>query len=218
MRRKQDYFTSSNLDQLTRELIEEYRDKRRQQPLRPGRCALLLLDLQRYFLDPDFHAFIPSAPVLLPGILDLARRFREKEWPVIATQHCNTEANAGGMGRWWQDLLTPDHPGQFLLDEILSLADEVVLKSQYDAFMGTRLLELLSGLQVKQVIITGVMTHLCCESTARSAFSHGYEVFFPVDGSASYTIEHHRATLLNLAHGCAYLCSMKELLGAWEKV
>ena len=49
------------------------------------------------------------------------------------------------------------------------------------------------------------MTHLCCETTARSAFVHGYEVFFLVDGTATYNQDFHRASLMNLAHGVAVL-------------
>jgi isochorismate hydrolase len=65
---------------------------------------------------------------------------------------------------------------------------------------------------VTQVVICGVMTHLCCESTARSAFMHGYEVFFPVDGTATYNLTYHRASLVNLAHGFASLYFVKDIL------
>ncbi|PIV27689.1 MAG: isochorismatase, partial [Anaerolineae bacterium CG03_land_8_20_14_0_80_58_20] len=42
-----------------------------------------------------------------------------------------------------------------------------------------------------------------CETTARSAFVRGFEVFFCADGTATYTKELHRSTLLNLSHGVA---------------
>jgi isochorismate hydrolase len=56
------------------------------------------------------------------------------------------------------------------------------------------------------------MTHLCCETTARSAFVQGYNVFFPIDGTATYNEEFHFATLTNLAHGFANIVLIENLL------
>ena len=90
----------------------------------------------------------------------------------------------------------------------------LIQKSQYDAFYQTQLEGILRDRQVTQVVICGVMTHLCCETTARSAFMHGFEVFFPVDGTVTYRLEYHRASLLNLAHGFASIVLMKNILQA----
>jgi isochorismate hydrolase len=56
------------------------------------------------------------------------------------------------------------------------------------------------------------MTHLCCETSARSAFMRGFEVFFPIDGTATYNRDFHLATLRNLAHGFATMTTVRELL------
>ncbi len=69
--------------------------------------------------------------------------------------------------------------------------------------IGTSLEQELRSRGVEQVVVTGVMTHLCCETTARTAFVRGFEVFFCVDGTATYTEAFQRASLLNLAHGFA---------------
>ncbi|MEW6239950.1 MAG: isochorismatase family protein, partial [Chloroflexota bacterium] len=70
----------------------------------------------------------------------------------------------------------------------------------------------LRDLEVEQVVITGVMTHLCCETTARAAFVRGFDVFYVVDGTATYTEAFHRASLLNLAHGFAVPVLAEEIL------
>ncbi|MCL0073039.1 isochorismatase family protein, partial [Dehalococcoidia bacterium] len=88
----------------------------------------------------------------------------------------------------------------------------VIEKSQYDAFYETPLDEMLREKGVTQIVICGVMSHLCCETTARSAFVRGFEVFFTVDGTATYTEAFHRATLLNLAHGFAVPVLTHEIL------
>ena len=98
-----------------------------------------------------------------------------------------------------------------IVPEIDVSTGTLIQKSQYDAFYQTDLEKLLREKDVSQVIICGVMTHLCCETTARSAFMRGFEVFFPVDGTATYNLEFHRASLMNLAHGFAKIVLMKEL-------
>jgi len=89
---------------------------------------------------------------------------------------------------------------------------ELIIKSQYDAFYDTNLHEILRKNNIEQVIITGVMTHLCCETTARSAFIRGYNVFFPIDGTATYNEDFHNATLTNLAHGFANITLINNLM------
>ena len=61
-------------------------------------------------------------------------------------------------------------------------------------------------------VISGVMTHLCCETTARAAFMRGFEVFFTVDGTATYNEALHRSSLLTLSHGFAIPVLIDELL------
>jgi isochorismate hydrolase len=56
------------------------------------------------------------------------------------------------------------------------------------------------------------MTHLCCETTARSAFMRGLQVFIAVDGTATYSEAFHRASLLNLSHGFALPVLVDEIL------
>ena len=77
----------------------------------------------------------------------------------------------------------------------------VIRKTQYDAFYRSGLEKALREKGIKRIVIAGVMTHICCETTARSAFVRGYEVIFPVDSTATYNIDFHKATFLNLSHG-----------------
>lgn len=89
--------------------------------------------------------------------------------------------------------------------------DQVVEKSTYSAFQGTRLEEVLKERRVEEVIVTGVMTNLCCETTARDAFIKGFRVFFSADATATADKELHEATLKNLAYGFAYLVDCERL-------
>ncbi len=174
--------------------------------------ALLVLDMQDFFISPESHAFIPSAPELVPIILELAEEFEKHDLPVVYTRHVNTEEDSQMMGCWWRDTITRENP----LSKIHEVFDTswagVVEKSQYDSFYKTGLDELLHQLGITTVVITGVMTNLCCETTARSAFVRGYRVLMPVDGTATMNFDLHRATTVNLAHGFAEPVSVSAIL------
>jgi bifunctional isochorismate lyase/aryl carrier protein len=170
--------------------------------------------MQAYFLDPASHAYIPSAKAILDGIVQLIKLTTVIGRPVIFTQHLNNTQNSGMMSVWWKDLITTENPRHVIVPEIDVSAGTLIRKSQYDAFYQTELEKLLQEMGVRQVVICGVMTHLCCETTARSAFMRGFEVFFPVDGTATYNLAFHQASLLNLAHGFATIVLMKELAEA----
>jgi bifunctional isochorismate lyase / aryl carrier protein len=210
---KSPYFTQNSIQDQSQEFLRDFRHPNRciNINLLEGRTALLILDMQRYFLDPTSHAFIPSAPAIIPGLIRLIKSFIRSERPVVLTQHINTEANAGMLNVWWSDVIKESSSLSGIVPELKTKPVKIIIKPQYDAFYNTELDKYLKGMGTEQVIICGVMTHLCCETTARSSFVHGYNVVFPVDGSATYDIEFHRATLRNLSHGFASLTSINEL-------
>ncbi len=123
-----------------------------------------------------------------------------------------------GMGIHWHIMSKVEYYTTDPLSQIIpefDLSQSVVIeKSQYDAFYQTRLEEILQQKGVRQLVICGVMTHLCCETTARSAFTRGFEVFFTIDGTATQNEAFHRATLLNLAHGFAVPVLVEEVIRA----
>lgn len=159
--------------------------------------------MQRYFLEPESHAFLLAAPAILPGVRRLCQAYAGRGLPLVFTRHQNTPQDAGQMASWWRELLLAGSPQSEITPELDSSLGVVLTKTQYDAFYQTALEQLLRERQVAQVVICGVMAHLCCETTARGAFMRGFEVFFCADGTAADTTAHHQASLLNLAHGFA---------------
>lgn len=213
---KEIYWETGSKAELAGEMLTELfpSGQKRAKSLNTERAALLALDLQQYFLEPDSHAFVPSAPAILPAINTLAERFAAKGRPVVYSQHINDGANAGGMSDWWRDLIGPDHPFKSLSPALDVSLGEILIKPQYDAFYQTDLEARLQGHGVQQVVIGGLMTHLCCETTARAAFVRGFDVFFLVDGTASYNREFHMASLRNLGHGFATLVTVQQVAEA----
>lgn len=210
---KERYFQPETIDPLSSHWLEIFASSRKsnRQPFRLPKAALLILDMQEYFLDPESHAYIPSGEVILSNLNQVGSYFRLGGQPVFATRHANSTGNAGRMASWWSELLTEEHPLGNLHPDLEIDPAEIVLKSQYDAFYNSDLDQKLTQAGVEQLVIGGVMAHLCCETTARSAFVRGYEVFFLIDGTATYNEAFHKATLRNLAHGFAVLTTVKEL-------
>jgi nicotinamidase-related amidase len=91
-------------------------------------------------------------------------------------------------------------------------------KRTYDAFHLTPLQGLLERRGVRAVIVGGVMTELCCETTARAAFCRGFDVFFLADGTGTDAASHHRATLRALEFGFATVVEVAEAVDAIKAV
>lgn len=162
----------------------------------PKRAALLVIDMQNDFVLAGRPMEVPAAKTVIPTIARLAKRCREIDVPVIYTQHVlidgfdvsplesayNTKLRSVGM-----------RDGTDGIDVVAGLAPEasevLVRKHRYDAFHNTRLdtvLQTIRGFRgVDTVIITGTLTEVCCESTARSAFMRDYRVAFVSDGTAA---------------------------------
>lgn len=213
---KEKYFTQENIHHKAHEMLDKVRiyPPKNNIIFTPGNSGLLVLDMQGFFLKEHSHAFIPSAPAIIPGIKDLIESYTQKGLPVIFTRHLNTPQNSRLMARWWKDLIQEENPLSEITTDLNPTVGLVVKKSQYDAFYETPLEDILRNKGVRQLTISGVMTHLCCETTARSAFVRGLEVFFIIDGTATYTENYHLSTLINLSHGFALPVFAKDIIRA----
>ncbi len=216
---KSRYFTDETIREKSLEMLRKFRGagENFRIPFKPEPSALLILDMQDYFLDEASHAFIPGAQAILPNIQSLAAAYNEINAPVFVTRHLNTDADAGLMSLWWKDVITANDKRSLITTELDLPYAIVVEKTQYDGFYKTPLEDMLRKKEVSQIVITGVMAHLCCETTARSAFVRGFAVYFAVDGTASYNENFHLAALTGLSHGFAVPVLTRELLDEMGK-
>jgi len=213
------YYTKKNIDKKARKYIEELSWYRDLHPinLKRKKLALIVVDMQKYFQDAKSHAEIPSINPIIPNIKHLQDYFLENNLEVVQTRHINNKNNAKMMGKWWNDVITRSNPLSEICDELKNKRIKPLVKSQNSAFHDSTLESDLNEKDIKQIIITGVATHLCCETTARSAFMRGFEVFFTVDCVADWNEDFHKATLLNLSHGFAVPVLSSEIISALEK-
>ena len=210
---KKQYFAKENIKSKAREMLLKVEKYRRYHNIDflPERSALLIIDMQKYFLESSSRAYIPSAETILPGVKKLISIYSKKSLPVIFTLHSNTKENEEMMGKWWPKLIREGSPESNIMSELEVPEGIVIEKNQYDAFYNTNLEKILQEKNISQIIICGVMTNVCCETTARSAFVRGFEVFFCIDGTATYNEDHHMSTLMNLSYGFAIPVLLDEL-------
>ena len=170
---KEKYFTQLNIKDKSQNISDKLNrySGNKESGFEPEKSALLILDMQDYFLDKNSHAYIPSAEAIMPNIQDLRNVFLKNNRPVIFTRHINTEENAGRLLFKWKDIIRKENDLSEITPKLDMKGALIIQKTQYDAFYETNLESFLKKKNISQVVITGVMTHLCCETTARSAFA-----------------------------------------------
>lgn len=185
--------------------------------LAPHRSALLVHDMQRYFLD----AFAPDrepATTLVDHVGRLVAAARAAGVPVVYTaQPGDQERGARGLLRefWGPGLrATPEH-----VDIVERLAprpgDTRLVKWRYSAFQRTDLRERLRAAGRDQLVVTGVYAHLGCLLTAADAFMQDLETFLVADAVADFSEEEHLFALRYAAGRCARVLLTSEALEGW---
>jgi ureidoacrylate peracid hydrolase len=211
------YLTNDNLKDKTQGWLAKIAPfNTHKMALQKNRAALLVIDMQKFFLDPASPTFTCGGLPIMPNIKRLIDSFRQAGRPVIYSCHVHQAdgADAGIMKWWWEGMCIEGTPESRVHDEIAPLPGEkIIYKHRYSAFYNTDLETILRGLKIEDLVITGIMSNMCCESTARDAYYRDHRVFFPADATGSIIEEMHLATLLNLALGFAYITTAEEVLG-----
>jgi nicotinamidase-related amidase len=180
--------------------------------LKKDNCGLLVIDMQRHFCSKQGNMYVPNAAGLIDRLNQLIETFRAEKRPVIFTRHIDALDKDNLMMRWWGHAIYEDDPMSEVIDAFNASPSEIIKKTQYDAFLNTDLEQRLQEFEISQLVITGVLTNICCESTARSAFMRGYEVYFCTDGTATYKKEMQEGTLVNLGYGFATLMTVSDVI------
>ncbi len=215
--RKSGYVDDKNMDARAQAWLERIRAGVAPRPnlvFEPAKAALLVVDMLRYFAHPDGRTYLPATAPIIPRIAAIIEAFRKNNGTIIYTRHCHQgEHDLGMLGKFFSDYIRAGEKDAEIVSELAPAPGELVIpKTTYDGFLGTGLQFVLKENDIDQVLITGVLTHMCCETTARSAFCRGLEVYIPVDATASNTEERHVGSLMGLADAVAIMLSTKEVL------
>ena len=203
------YVTGENIESKAQAWLGQIRPyNQHEMRLNVAASALLVIDMQRFFLDAASPTFTCGGLAILPTLKCLIAAFRRAGRPVIFTRHVHhpDELDSGIMGWWWVGKCLEGSQESEIHPELAALPSEkVVFKHRYSAFYNTDLETVLRCLKVEDLVISGILTNLCCESTARDAYYRDYRVFVPADGTGTISEEMHLASLLNLAFGFAFV-------------
>jgi nicotinamidase-related amidase len=186
----------------------------------PGKSALIVVDMQMFFLDPGSPTHACGGPGARPAVKRLVAAFRRAKRPVVFTRHVHhpTGMDLGLMGWWWEGACFEGSEASEIHPDLAPLPGEkIVFKHRYSAFDNTDRETTLRCLGIGDLVVCGVMTNLCCESTARDAYFRDYRVFVPADGTGTITEEMQMASLLNLAFGFAYVTSSGKLISQLKR-
>ena len=201
--------------------------------LDPRHTALLIIDMQNDFLAPGFGAeragrdLAPARRV----IPDIARLLAAARAAGVAVAHVGfwTLPGHGSDSDTWlvkrqaatvsaPDLCLADTPGAAFIDELAPAPGEwQVRKHRYSAFTATNLDLLLRARDIRTLVITGVSTNACVESSFRAGFELGYAVVVPPDGCASWSATLHEAALENVRHRFGQTPGIDEILSHWTR-
>lgn len=200
-------------DELLKTIRFKTKDRTRLVPTLE-RAALIIIDMQNHFCSETGRSFFPSSKVALENTLTLLNFWKG---PKFFTQHSHADTSELGMiGKFYRDYIRSGEFDAELVPELIPFKSEpssaIIRKFTYDAFYKTDLETMLRSKKIDQVIICGVLTHLCCDMAARSAFVRGFEVFIAADATASDENEFHIGALTNLADGVARVLSVKEII------
>ena len=184
--------------------------------------ALLVVDMQ--------NAFSSMVAESLPNVTKLIAHFQGHNLPIIFTQHGHTD-----------DELTPPFRNQLVrkwgadgsirvgteswdfIPEIKELINEspIVPKNTYDAFLGSKLKglkleDVLNKEDVERVVVCGVMTDCCCDTTGRGAFNRGFETWLVGDACGSANKAQHRRGLQVFEFGFGEVVTTRQVVDRLE--
>ena len=162
-------------------------------PIIPENTAMLVVDMQNDFVQEGAPIEIPHARAMVPRLNRLLDVCRAHQILVIYIRHVirGGDIDAGRLADHHAAIrqnkaIIAGTPNVEIYEGLKPQpGDLVVAKPRYSAFYGTDLEAILRSKGIDTLLISGTVTHVCCDSTARDAFSRDYKVIFLSDGTAT---------------------------------
>ena len=177
----------------------------------PKETALVVIDMQPTFVAPRAPAEVPAAPGIIATIQRLANAMRPLGVLIFWVTHANSQTEEGsdwnGFFKYFvaDDLrektlvsLKPGNPDTLLWHTFETDADDISLfKNRYSALIqgSSDLQKVLNDRGIRNLLVTGTKTNVCCEATARDAMMLDHNTVMISDATAALSDDEHRATL-----------------------
>lgn len=173
------------------------------------RTALIMIDMQRAYLEAESPVCIPGAKETVPACAELIRACRERGIPVVFVARCYRDDGSDVEHPRVKGWLKAGRPvsvsaqgilsGQFPEEFGVKHDDYIVVKPRFSAFFGTELDTLLRRLGVDSLLMAGTTTPNCIRTTAYDAIALEYNVAVAKDCTSSATEEIQRVNLEDMA-------------------
>jgi nicotinamidase-related amidase len=172
--------------------------------------ALILIDIQNDYF-PGGAMELVGSPAAGAEAGKLLQAFREKALPIIHMQHLSTRPGA--------TFFLPQTNGVEIHGSVAPHQHEIVIQKNFpNSFRGTRLLDYLRERDIGQLVIGGMMTHMCIDSTTRAASDLGFECFLAGDACATKVLSFSGVTIPAETVQTAFLASLNGLFAKVQSV
>lgn len=219
MAHSENYLGDEDLATASRGWIDKVltSNNRRKTKIPEGKQSLLIVDAQRFFFESSSHAHVPVAGQIEGTLRELIIAAEAAELPIAATRHCHRPGEAAfPFDAVWNKRLMENDPMSELIADLLPAGSPVFNKSSYSAFQDTGLRQWLDKQRVRILLLAGVTSHLCIESSARHAFGLGYFPVVLADVCASWTEAQHLRTLAAVSDGLGSLSLAEDFIRKWR--
>ncbi|MBI4488635.1 MAG: cysteine hydrolase [Deltaproteobacteria bacterium] len=194
----------------------------------PQWACLLVVDVQNDFVSSRGSSAlrgddVGAAEAMVPRLIRFIEEARRVSLPIIyiKTTHSEwTDTPAWVYRKSQEKALKTCREGSWgaeFYDGISPLPDErVVTKHRYSAFINTDLNTVLKAKGIESVLVTGVATNVCVETTARDAYMFDYYVTMVEDCAAAYDAKLHETTLENIRRHFGLVATSRDIVDTWE--
>lgn len=165
--------------------------------------ALLIIDIQNDYF-PGGQAELVGPDLALEKAEILLRHFREKNRPVIHVQHVNVRENAV--------FFRPNTPGVEIERRLAPQSGEhLVIKNFPNSFFNTKLYDTIKNDHISELVVCGMMTHMCIDTTVRAAKDYDLPVTLISDACATRNLEFNGLTVTAEQVQAAYMAALSGL-------
>jgi ureidoacrylate peracid hydrolase len=194
----------------------------------PRSAALIVVDVQNDFVSPEGSAAkrgddVGAALAMIPNLTGLIDQARKVGLTVvyIRTTHSDWTDTPSWIYRTSQkSVLSTCREGTWgaeFYDGIAPLPSErVVIKHRYSAFINTDLNTVLKARGIQSILVCGVATNVCVETTTRDGYMYDYYVTMIDDCSAAYDAKLHMGTLENIRRHFGLVASSHQIIETWN--
>ncbi len=195
----------------------------------PTKAALLVVDVQNDFCHPE-GAFgragkdMRAIQDMIPRLAEFCLHARNVEIPIIfvRTTHDETTSSEAWLARKTQTggekfPACINHTWGAEFYKIQPQPHDVVItKHRYSAFIGTNLQQVLAAKRRDRLILAGVATNVCVESTARDGLMLDYHIVMAADCTATTDVLAQAASESNVRQNFGWVANMADILKAWD--